>query len=505
MTNRVPHKGDGTLPPGAWKAIAVATIGSFMVNLDGTIINVSLAGLAQALQATLSTIQWTMSGYLLALALILPLNGWLVDRIGARALYLWCFASFTLASALCGLAWSVDALIGFRVLQGLSGGLLAPMAQLTAARVAGKQLPRVSSLMTVPILLAPMLGPVVAGFVLQHGSWRWLFLLNLPVGAIAFALAVAFLPDDDAEQRPRSLDVLGLILISPAMVLFLVGADHLRARIGELAFFLSVVMLASYGFHAWRRADAALIDLRLFRIRTFSVSAIAMFLLNGVMFAGQMLVPVYLIQACRFSATDTGLLMLPLGLGMIAVFLVLGRVTDRFGMRGPALSGALLALAGTVPLVFLAETTLSVPVLAASLFLRGVGLGAIAVPATSSGYAAIAREDLSSAATAMNIGQRLGGPTWMTLFATFLGWRLSAGGTQAALPHAFGLTFALLCVVHAVLLLSTLPLPRVLPDRQTGSTSDAAKAPLLADRPDGQERHATSGTRRVGGASFNGR
>ena len=169
------------LAPGVWKVVCVAAIGSFMAQLDATVVNVSLASLAADLNVSLSAIQWVTSGYLLALALMLPLNGWLVDRIGAKALYLWCFAAFTLASALCGLAWSANSLIAFRILQGMSGGLLAPMAQLMIARAAGRHMARVVSVAALPVLLAPLLGPVIAGAILQFASWRWLF-LDQPAG-----------------------------------------------------------------------------------------------------------------------------------------------------------------------------------------------------------------------------------------------------------------------------------------------------------------------------------
>src|ERR1700733_11637011 len=128
------------LDPAIWKIISVAVLGSFLSQLDATIVNVSLSSLAVELHTTLSNIQWVTSGYLLALTLVLPLNGWLVDRIGAKAVYLWCFSTFTLSSALCGLAWSAESLIAFRALQGVSGGLLAPMAQMITARSAGRHM-----------------------------------------------------------------------------------------------------------------------------------------------------------------------------------------------------------------------------------------------------------------------------------------------------------------------------------------------------------------------------
>src|ERR1700692_2687944 len=209
----------GGLDPLVWKITTVAVLGSFLSQLDATVVNVSLSSLAVDLHSSLPTIQWVTSGYLLALALMLPLNGWLVERIGAKSLYLWCFSAFTLSSALCGIAWSANALIAFRILQGLSGGLMAPMTQMMIARAAGKHMARVIGYAAVPILLGPILGPVLAGTILQFASWRWLFFVNLPVGAVAIILAILFLPNDRGETQKRDLDLVGFALLSPGLVL----------------------------------------------------------------------------------------------------------------------------------------------------------------------------------------------------------------------------------------------------------------------------------------------
>ena len=182
--------------------------------LTTTMVNVSLSSLGAELHASLSAMQWVTSGYLLALALMLPLNGWLVERIGAKALYLSCFAAFTLSSALCGVAWSANALIAFRILQGMSGGLMAPMTQMMIARAAGKHMARVIGYAAVPVMLGPLLGPVIAGAILQYASWRWLFLVNLPVGAVAIILAIFLLPSDREETKHRDLD---LVVVCPTL------------------------------------------------------------------------------------------------------------------------------------------------------------------------------------------------------------------------------------------------------------------------------------------------
>ena len=447
------------LDPSIWKVTAVAVLGSFLSQLDATIVNVSLSSLAVELHSTLTAIQWVTSGYLLALTLMLPLNGWLVDRIGARALYLWCFSAFTFSSALCGLAWSSNSLIGFRILQGMSGGLLAPMAQMMVARAAGKHMARVMGYVAVPILVAPILGPVIAGSILRYASWRWLFFVNLPVGALAFILAVLFLPGDHEETRPRDLDLAGLALLSPGLVLFLYGSDHLGERTGLVTLIVSVVLLAAFFRTAAKKGDRALIDLRLFRGKVFSAAVITQFMSNGIAFTGQMLIPIYLVRACGRSPSATGLLLAPLGLGMLCCYPFMGTLTNRFGIRKVSAGGAFLAFAGTLPFIYLAHYGLIPGVLISALFIRGAGMSAIGIPSMSAAYASVKRQDLPMATTTLNIVQRLGGPTLTTACATFLGWRLGSAHTDDALSGAFTAAFLLLCGLHAGLFAAAMRLP----------------------------------------------
>ncbi|MGF6767838.1 EmrB/QacA subfamily drug resistance transporter [Paraburkholderia sp. GAS199] len=446
------------LDPLVWKITAIAAIGSLLAQLDATVVNVSLASLAQDLHTTLPGIQWVTSGYLLALTLVLPLNGWLIDRIGGKSLYLWCFSSFTLSSLLCGCAWSANSLIAFRLLQGASGGLLAPMAQLMMKRAAGNQFTRVAGYATVPILLGPLLGPVIAGAILRYASWRWLFLVNVPVGVLALVLSVWFLPDDREVRQPRELDWLGLSLLSPGLGLILFGAERLNQHTGIATMVAGAVLLVIFLRVEARKAGRALIDLGQFRERTFSVAAIAQFLSNGVMFAGQMLIPLFLIQACGRSPSAVGWLLAPLGLGMMLAFPALGFLTARFGGRAVATGGALLALVATLMLAWLASRPLQVAMLVPTLFARGAGIGAMALPAVSAAYASVEPRNLPMATVTLNIVQRLGGPTVTTLCALVLAELLDVRLTVAGL-NAWAATFLLLAMLHAVMVATVVWLP----------------------------------------------
>jgi EmrB/QacA subfamily drug resistance transporter len=445
--------------PHLWRISSVAVLGSFLAQMDATVVNVSLSSLALELHTTLSSIQWVTSGYLLALALTLPLSGWLVDRIGARALYLWCFAAFTLTSALCGLAWSANSLIGFRILHGMSGGLLAPLAQLIMVRAAGERMARVFGFAAMPILLAPLLGPVVAGALLRFASWRWLFLINIPVGVLAFALAALFLPRDRDERRPRSLDLVGLGLLSPGVVLFLYGSERTSDPSGLAALALSALLLFVFFRWAIRKKDDAIVDLRLFKDDIFSAAVVTQFLSQGVSYAGQMLVPVFLTRAGGLSPSEAGLLLAAQGLGMMATYPFIGSLVERFGNRNVSVGGALAALAGIVPFVYLAAHGLGSAVVAGALFVRGMGLSCIGIPSIAAAYASVKRQELPMATTTLNLVMRMGGPMLTTICATFLGWRLAAQTTAPA-SAAFGATFALLCGFQLVLIVAANRLPR---------------------------------------------
>jgi len=448
------------LDPRVWKIVLVVVLGSLLAQLDATVVNVSLSSLAADLHTTLSVIQWVTSGYLLALALMLPLNGWLVERIGAKRLYLVCFSGFTLASALCAASWSAGSLIGFRVLQGISGGLMAPMAQLMLARAAGKHLVRVVGYAAVPILLGPLLGPVIAGAILQHATWRWLFLVNLPIGILAVALALRFLPDDDEiNVVARELDLAGLLLLSPGLVLFLYGSDHLGEQTGIAAVLLSLILLLGFVRKAAKDRQRALIDLQLFRSKVFSASAVTQFATNGLSFAGQTLIPVYLIRAVGESPSAAGWLMAPLGLGMMCTYPWLGKLTQHFGIRGTSAGGASIAFLGTLPFLYLSSHHFNLAIIAGTLFIRGVGMSAVGVPSISAAYASVRQEQLPMATTSLNIVQRLGGPILTTLCATFLAWRLAAADSPVGVAGAFTISFALLCGLHVLMILAALRLP----------------------------------------------
>src|SRR5580658_3264846 len=215
------------LDPYIWRVGSVVILGSIMSILDTTIVNVALRTLGRELHSPISQIQWVITGYLLSLAAVIPVTGWAARRFGAKRVYMTSLVLFTAGSALCAVAGSTTTLVLFRVLQGAGGGMIMPVGQLIMAQVAGpKRMGRVMGVVTMPAMLAPILGPVVGGAILQNLHWSWIFLVNLPVGVLAFALAWRMLPQTDSGEAGR-LDVVGLGLLSSGTTALVYGLSEL--------------------------------------------------------------------------------------------------------------------------------------------------------------------------------------------------------------------------------------------------------------------------------------
>lgn len=368
---------------GAILAPLVAIIvGIFMVILDGTAVNVAIPKLQADFGSTLSLIQWTVTGYALAQAAVIPLAGWLSDRFGAKRVFLISIALFTIGSGLCALANSAEMLILFRILQGLGGGVVMPISMAFVYRIAPKdKVGAVMGMMGIPILLAPALGPVLAGWLVDYVSWHWIFLLNLPIGIIAVILGIYTLPNI-ARQSVAGLDILGIILAPLAFAALSYGvtqgATSWTSPETLTGIIVGAAALIFFVFVELTRKNP-LLELRVFRSSNFTRGIVVQWVSQFALFGSFFLVPLFLQQAHGYSAFKTGLIMLPQAIASGVFMPIGGRLSDRFGARPMVLGGLVLVVASALLLGFM-DANDGIIMVMLPLALLGAGMGLFMMP-----------------------------------------------------------------------------------------------------------------------------
>jgi EmrB/QacA subfamily drug resistance transporter len=389
----------------------VVLLGAIMSILDTTVVNVAIDHLAVAFHSSLTTIQWVITGYTLALAAVIPVTGWAADRFGTKRIYLWSLALFTLGSVLSGLAWSDGSLIFFRVLQGIGGGMIMPAVMTIMTRKAGPhRMGRVMGILGVPMLLAPILGPIVGGWLVDDVSWRWIFFINLPIGIVAFVLAQIVLEPDQPQPAHR-LDWVGMLLLSPGLAVFIFGlAESSSYGFGSLRSWgptlAGVVLIAAWFVHSWRSPNP-LIDLRTFAHTRAGAAAGTFFLFAISVFGTMLLVPLYYQTVRGASALQAGLLVAPGGVGAMLLMPLAGRLTDRYGPTWLPATGLPLVAIGLIPFVFVGPHTPYVLLCCAN-FVQGLGMGLAMMPNMTAAMQAVPAAAIARTSTAMNIIRQAG-------------------------------------------------------------------------------------------------
>jgi EmrB/QacA subfamily drug resistance transporter len=434
-------KADTGLDRGVLLVASVVVLGAIMSILDVTVVNVAIKTLANDFNTSLATIQWVATGYTLALATVIPLTGWGADRFGTKRLYVTSIVLFVAGSALAGMAWNAGSLIFFRILQGLGGGMIMPVGMTILTRKAGPQrVGRVMAIMGVPMLLGPIVGPILGGWLVDDFSWRWIFYINVPIGVAAVLLATRVLPKD-VSTPDHKLDWLGLVLLSPSLAAIIYGLAQSSSNGGFgttkawLPAVAGAVLLAIFVWHALRTpVSKALVDLRLFLNRTFTASTITLALMIISVFGGMLLLPLYLQVVRGESAMDTGLLLAPQGIGAMLAMPVAGRLTDKTGVGRIAPVGLFLVALSFFGLTMLKSDT-SYWELGAFLFVMGVGMGFTMMPVFSGAMQTLRRASIARASTSLNITQQVGasiGTAVMSVLLTSaLTARLGGGGGGA--------------------------------------------------------------------------
>ncbi|WP_246113755.1 DHA2 family efflux MFS transporter permease subunit [Streptomyces montanus] len=386
----------------------VVILGSFMTVLDMTIVNVALDHLSRTFDAPLSVIQWTVTGYSLALATVIPVTAWAVGRYGAKRVFLTAVALFTLGSGLTGLAWNAGSLIAFRVLQGFGGGMIMPVAMTVVLRAAPRERKgTMMGLLGIPVLIGPMAGPILGGVFTDSLSWRWIFFVNVPVGALTLLLGARVMRSDDERIR-RPLDLAGLLTLSPGLAALLYGLTlgGERGGFGDAGVLVPLVagaaLVTAFAIRALRTPHP-LLDLRLLRRAPVGRAVTTMVPFSAAYFGSMILVPLYWQQERGLSATEAGLLMAPQFLFSGTVMQFSSRVSDRVATRAIVVPGILCAVTGFLAYAVQAGPDTPYWRLVASLALMGTGVGMTNMPVMASATRGLADSEVAAGSTALNI------------------------------------------------------------------------------------------------------
>ncbi len=412
-----------------WIVASVVMLGAVMSILDTTVVNVAIDHLAVAFRARLTTIQWVITGYTLALAAVIPLTGWAADRFGTKRIYMGSLILFTLGSVMSGLAWSAASLILFRVLQGIGGGMIMPSVMTIMTQKAGPQrMGRVMGVLGVPMLIAPILGPILGGWLVDDVSWRWIFFINLPIGILALILAQLVL-DPDQSQPTHRLDWLGMVLLSPGLTLLIYGlaqsSTHGFGAVGAWGPAVAgALLIAAFFAHSWR-AQAPLIDIRLFTHTRAGASAGVFLLFAIAMFGSLLLIPLYYQSVRGASALQAGLLLAPQGLGAMVTMPLAGRLTDKYGPTYLPAAGIPLLVIGLAPFAFVTAHT-PYGLLCGFSAVAGLGMGLSMMPTMTAAMQAVPPAAIARTSTAMNIIRQAGASIGTAILSVILASAITA-------------------------------------------------------------------------------
>ncbi|MEU7040311.1 DHA2 family efflux MFS transporter permease subunit [Streptomyces varsoviensis] len=426
------------IPRHVWTVTWVVVFGAFIAALDSSLVNVGLNSIGSDLAASLTSVQWVASAYLLALGAALPASAWLGRRLGTGRLWMWSLAGFVVASVLCAVSPNLTVLVIARILQGVTGGLLVPAGQSVVGQIAGpSRLGRVMSTAGLAVVVAPAIGPTLGGLLIDSLSWRWLFLINLPIGLIALVLGFKFLPLEGGARTP--LDVRGLALLGvgiPALSYGIIeagapGGGHTAQVIASLA--VGVAAIVGYVLSS-RRSAEPILSLTLFKNRVYAAAGVAVFFTGAGLFGGVIILPLYFQVLRGHSVMDTGLLLLSFGAGTALTMRTSGKLTDRYGGGIVATAGLALSAVTMLPFVFMPADA-NMVLVQVILFLRGIGMGLAGMPLMSAAFATAPKRLLSHATAEINILQRVAGALGSAIFVAIL----SENGTPGI--DAFHTTF----------------------------------------------------------------
>jgi DHA2 family multidrug resistance protein len=392
--------------------------------LDTTIVNVALPHMAGQLGATSDQISWVLTSYLVSSAICMPLTGYMADVFGRKRFLLTCIAGFVGASALCGLSQTLAQIVFFRLLQGVFGAALVPLSQaIMADAYPREERGKAMAIWGLGVMVGPVAGPTLGGWLTDTASWRWTFYINVPVGALSLFLAAQFVPD--TLRRARRMDWTGFAL----MALGIAGLQYLLDRGNQHDWFqakdivaaalVAVLCLGAFVAYSLRFGERAVFDVRLFSDRNFGVACLIMATMGLGMYGALVLQPILLEGLLGYPIVLTGIVMAPRGVATAISMVIVGRLVSKFDARVLVTIGIAFSAVGSYMMTFYSfdVTTLNIMLPA---FLQGIGLGLIFVPLSTVAYATLDRSRMAEAAGIYSLVRTIGSSIGISIVTTVM-------------------------------------------------------------------------------------
>lgn len=449
------------LPKEVLSAAWAIALGAIAPMLDSTMVNIAINQLTKNFHTNLATIQWAITGYVLALAIAVPIAGWLMNHFDGKKIFIAAVILFGVTSVLAGISWNVTSFIVFRLLQGFTAGIITPLMSTLLVKTAGPEnIGRVMAIVSTPMIFGPILGPVLGGFIVQAASWRWIFFINVFIVLIAAPLMMRTLPDFEPFNRESNLDAFGILDLSVMSAALIYGitkaADHATFKNAESLIWTGVgllLLLVYVLYDRWKK-HATVLPLTIFSHRSFKASSVGLFFANIAIMGPMLILPLFFQNFRHFSAMEAAIALIPQGLGMLVTRPLIGKMIDKLGAKYVVIVSLIISLVGTIPLVFVTDKT-SMIWIALILFIRGTSFGGINLPLTSDAYTGLADEELPDAGVGINIIENLGSSFGSAMIATVVATVLQ--GVQPTIAHELAAYHAGFLVSVVVLALIFIP------------------------------------------------
>lgn len=460
------------LPKEVLSAAWAIALGAIAPMLDSTMVNIAIDQLTKNFHTTLSIIQWAITGYVLALAIAVPIAGWLMNRFDGKKIFIGAVILFGVTSVLAGISWNVTSFIVFRLLQGFTAGIITPLMSTLLVKTAGPEnIGRVMAIVSTPMIFGPILGPVLGGFIIQAASWRWIFFINVFIILIAAPLMMRTLPNFEPFNRKSKLDIFGILDLSAMSAALIYGitkaADHATFKNSESLIWtgLGLLFLIVYIVYDYRKQHVTVLPLTIFSHRSFKASSVGLFFANIAIMGPMLILPLFFQNFRHFSAMEAAIALIPQGLGMLVTRPLIGKLIDKLGAKYVVIVSLIISLIGTIPLVFVTDKT-SMVWIALILFIRGTSFGGINLPLTSDAYTGLADEELPDAGVGINIIENLGSSFGSAIIATVVATVLQ--GVQPTITHELSAYHA--GFLFSVIALALIFIPSIFLTNKTKST-----------------------------------